>query len=654
MKFRNPKGYLLIEMVITVALVALILPILLGGFFASRESGPQQKMRLQATALLKETETAVKAVRDGDWSSITTNGTYYTQVQSNAWQLISGTQTLNGLTQAVAISDVRRDDQGRIVQSGGVTDPSTKQVTITISWQIPQPSSVVSTLYLARTDNLTFTETTKTQLNAGTNTGTAVADTTGSSVSDDGQLQLGAGGGADWCAPSLTITALDLPGQGITTDVSAVEGKAFMTTGGNSSGDSMDSVNITGGDPPIASNFSAYNYRKTYEVFTDGTYSYLTSDHPSMMVDIVRVSSTPFTSVGSFVGSSGGKGDSIYVENNVGYVTAGTKLYTFNLSSKTGARSELGNITLNGTGRRVIVVGNYAYVVTSSTTNQLQIVNVSNPSSMSIVRSFSVGNALPGVDLFVTSSGNYVYLVTTYASGKNSFYILDVSNKTSPTILGSYSTNGMTPKGVIAVPGNRAIVVGSGGEQYQVLNVSNLSSPTYCGGLANLNSSTSVNAVTAVTESDGDVYAYILTNNSASEFQIIEGGPGGQFSTSGDFESAPFDANSYGGGNMDHSFNRFEASVIQPSLTDISIQVAVAPYGPSGDCTTSSYVFVGPDGTGSTFFEPDGNSIIATIPLLNSGGYANPGKCFKYKVYLDSDDVSLTPIFNDIIINYSP
>ena len=48
------KGQMLIEIMVALAISALFLPALLTGIVASQEGGAQQKLRFNATALLKE------------------------------------------------------------------------------------------------------------------------------------------------------------------------------------------------------------------------------------------------------------------------------------------------------------------------------------------------------------------------------------------------------------------------------------------------------------------------------------------------------------------------------------------------------------------------------------------------------------------------
>jgi hypothetical protein len=640
-------GQSLIELLLGIGMLAIIIPALLTIFVASRQGKPQSQERTKASAALEETQEAIRNIREAGWTNLT-DGTFHPVISGSQWTLASGSEIMDAaanLTRQIVISDVYRDNTGKIVPegSGATLDPSSKEVKITVKWDKPYPSSLESTSYLTRyLDSISLTDTTTTDFNKGTTSGTAVVSTLGSSLPNDGQVQLGAGGGSDWCTPNLSLASVDLPGQGITTDISAIEGHAYTTTGGNASGDSLDSVNITDTNPPAATLGPSYNNYKTYGVFADGSNIYLATDHPGATVDILDPS---LGHKAYFSASGGGQATSIYTLNNVGYVTVGSSLYTFNLSTF----QQYGSTTLVGTGKRVVVKGTHAYVATASTTNQLQIFDVSTPQSPTLIKNISLGNGQPGVSIFVNDTQTYAYIVTTYVSGKPDFYIIDLA---TDAIVGTYSTNGMNPKGVTVVPGNRAIIVGSGGEQYQVLNLQNVpaNNPTRCGGLTLTGGPTSINAISTVIETDGDAYSYILTDDTSKEFQIIEGGPGGGLASSGDYTSQPFNL------NYQVAFNHFDANILKPSNTTIEMQIAGAALPASNDCADAVYTFVGPNGDPNAYFIPSGNTISGTIPFGTYTGttYQNPAQCFEYKVHFETSDETSMPILYDSTFNHSP
>lgn len=654
---KSQIGQSLVELLITIGIAAIIVPALFAGIVSSRAGKAQQDQRLQATALARQTMEATRIVRDSDWGSFAVNGTYHPVISGTTWRLASGSAVINGFTQQVIISDAYRDSNGNLAASGTV-DPSIKLITASVLWNTPIPASVVLVSYFTRLKAITYTQTTYADFSAGGNSGTTVGYTNGSAT--DGEVQLGAGGTGNWCNPNQTpILTFDLTRQGVPTSISATYSasmiKTYTTSGFNASGYSLDSQQVTdppSPTPPTVSSGSYYDQWKTYGIFATQKYVYTTTNHPGLSVDVEDVSVTPFVQAATYDG--GGTGLSVTTSGTTGYVTIGSNLKSFNIANLSGALSTISTRSLAGNGNKVVVVGNYAYVATSyvSSNNpkgQLQIINVTNPANMTVSATVNVGNNLDGVDVFINQTATYAYLVTKYASGQRDFYIIDISNKSVPVIHGSYSTNGMTPTGVLAVSGNRAIIVGTGGQPYQVLSVSNVDNPVYCmpQGFA-LSGVSNINAISTITEPDGDAYSFILTDNSSAEFQVIEGGPGGQFSQSGTFTSSVYATNSA-------AFNRLDATATIPSGTGLTYQVAILNKV-NGSCpaTAGSYIYVGPNGTSnvSDVFQSSGG----ILPLVaNSGsGYANPGQCLRYKAYLSSSDTTLTPVLNDITFSYSP
>lgn len=536
--FKKARGQTLIELVLVMGLSAIILPALLTGFVASRNGKPQQQQRLQAITVLKETEKAIRNIRNTNWdaiSSATVNTSYHIEISGTQWTLQQGTFiNTGGITQEVIIRDVYRDPvSGEIVQTGGTIDPSTKKIEIKVSWTKPYLSSVNSILYLTRTKNTTFTQTTQADFNAGIPTDVEILSTNGSptdghialeTTGEEGGGEVG-GSSADWCEPNLSITARDLPKNGVANAVSAIPGRVFAGTGDNSSGVSFANVNITDTDPPNSSIAGTFNGFKTNDVFGETNYAYLGTDNNGKEIEIINLTGGTYTEAGYFNAPGNGNGDSVFVVGNIGYMTSGDKLYTFDLSSKSGSRPQLGSLTLDGVGNNIYVVGSYVYVAIDSTFNQIEIVQVSNNgATLSKVSSLTVAGQR-AQDVIANEDGTRAYLVTSVSSTQSELFIVNTSNKSSLSLISSYEANGMSPKGVTVIPEhNKAIVVGSGGEEYQVIDISNEASPTRCGGLE---INTGVNGVSSVFEADGDAYSYIITGDASSELKIIEGGPGG-------------------------------------------------------------------------------------------------------------------------------
>jgi len=636
----NNQGQLLVELLIALAMMAILIPAVTAGFIASRQGKAQERQRLEATALAREASEAVRIVRDGGWSNIATNGTYHPEITGTTWILASGPVSVNGYTESVTIADVRRDGTEKIVESGGTVDPSTKKVTVTVSWGTPIPSSVSHSFYITRLTNLSWIQTTQTDFDAGTKNGVVSTNTWG------GEVTLGAGGKGDWCGPNLSIVAVDLPKNGVANAVSAIPNQVFAGTGENASGVSYATVNINEADPPVATISGTFDGFKTNGIFGEQNYAYLATDNNFKEIEIIDLTTKPYSEAGYFDAPGNGNGNSIYTSGNVGYMTSGSTLYTFDISSKTGSRPKLGSVDLDGTGVKTVVVGSYAYVAISSATTQMDIVDVSNPATPTVVAKANL-NTAAGTDVFVNSTGTRAYVSSSYSAGKPEFSIVNISTKSGTlTATGSYTTDGMSPKALTVVPGNKAIIVGTGGsQQYVVIDITDESLPIHCtnhgrsGGLA---IPTGVNGVASVIEADGDTFSYIITGDVTAELKIIEGGLGGAYATNGIFESSTLDATNSA------AFNRFVANSILPANTEVKYQVSGAD-AVNNSCTAAAFTYVGPDGTGATKFATGG-----AIPLSTGPGYKNPARCFRYKAFLTTSDTFSEPILTDITVNYSP
>ena len=199
------SGSVLVEIIIAIALMAVIAPTIVDGLITTRQGEPQQNQHVSALALLKETQESLRLVREKGWNNISTNGTFHPHLSGNTWTLLSGTETIGDYSRSLVISDVYRDTLGNIGSSGTV-DPSTKKATLNIDWQIPRSSNVNTVLYFTRfLDNFAYTHTSQADFNIGTTLGTQVINSAG------GEVILANNGYAKWCSPSLSNATIDLP-----------------------------------------------------------------------------------------------------------------------------------------------------------------------------------------------------------------------------------------------------------------------------------------------------------------------------------------------------------------------------------------------------------------------------------------------------------
>lgn len=668
MFFKKPQsGQLLVEILIAISLAAVLLPTLIGSVIISVQGKAQEQNRTQAVLLQKEAEDAVRNIRDSGWTNLPANGTYHPVVSGGAWSLSPNSESINGFTRQVVLASTSRDSDGNIVTSGGTVDPSTRTVIVTVSWSSPIAASITSTMYLTRFDNMSYTETTQADFDgSGSNlsiqSGTTVVNNEG------GEVVLGQGN-ANWCRPQdsiLSTYTLPRVGNAIASSPGAAVGdasSAYVGMGDGTNGMTYQTLSIS--DPPtptgapvvtgVGAGYSS-SY-KTNAVANDGTYTYLATDGSTNQVVILDSS---YNVKSTITLPSGTNANGISVNAGVAYVTSSDKVYSYDVTNP-AAPILRGSATLwdsNATAMQAQYVAGKLYVSMANSLTGLEIFTVSNGGrSFSYWSIASVQWFLTPVGLSINSTGTRAYIAFT-ASGsiKGGFYIIDTDPKDrkwffiyySPSIA-TYNTNWdgngtMNPLSMTIATANKAIIVGTGGsQQYQVVDITN-DNPTHCGGLS---ISQGVSAVSSVIQPDGRVYAYAISGEANNQFKVIEGGSGGNYTTSGTFTSDVFDA------GYSSAFNRFIANINQPSQATISAQVGVAaPVG--GNCQAATFDFVGPDGSTSDYYYANGATISGLIPFEDSGNYANPQQCFRYKFYLGTSDTSQTPTLYDMTVNYSP
>ncbi len=154
----------------------------------------------------------------------------------------------------------------------------------------------------------------------------------------------------------------------------------------------------------------------------------------------------------------------------------------------------------SGTSESVYVSGRYAYV--SGAYDLLQIVDVSNPASPTLISSV----AGSGQSVYV--SGHYAYIV----NGSSSLYIYDISNPFSPVLL-SATTTGTTPW-AIYVQGRYAYITNESSYTMQIFDVSNPIKPV-------LISTTNTAGHQPESIYVQGLYAYVASNLSSGTVQIF-------------------------------------------------------------------------------------------------------------------------------------
>ncbi|NMC51836.1 hypothetical protein GYA54_03865 [Candidatus Kuenenbacteria bacterium] len=148
--------------------------------------------------------------------------------------------------------------------------------------------------------------------------------------------------------------------------------------------------------------------------------------------------------------------------------------------SDTSSPFVVGSLSLTGGPTNIFVTGNYAYVSSDDDNGELKIINISNPSSPSLVGTYNAAGAGNGNGLYVI--GNNVYLGRTNSGSNPGFLIINVTNPASPALLGSMNVGQVVYE--VVVSGNYAyLATGDNNFELRVVNISNPAALSYAGSL---------------------------------------------------------------------------------------------------------------------------------------------------------------------------
>lgn len=139
----NKKGLSLIEILVSIAIISTTLVSLLGLTSFSLRITSIVKQTNRANNMAQEIMEQIRNFRDvTSWNTdglgiVIPNIDYYVQKSGTPpkWQLVPGAITIDGFTKKAVFEVVKRDSNDDIVETGGIEDPDTKKVIVTVSWQ---------------------------------------------------------------------------------------------------------------------------------------------------------------------------------------------------------------------------------------------------------------------------------------------------------------------------------------------------------------------------------------------------------------------------------------------------------------------------------------------------------------------------------------
>lgn len=625
------KGYSLVELVLAIGIFAIISSMLVMLVVDSTRTLSNTVVRSKATQLTQEIRTTLTMMKSIAWYSVaqhTDQGAKHIELVGTQYQILEGEKIQDGLSYFFTINRVQRDSSLNLVDSGGSQDPHTRLISITISWAdwLGKIHEINPKIYINDWNTNSIVWTSSSDFLQGITNGTLVQELSG------GEVRLQSMKYADWCNPSLSLSAHDLPQQGIATTISTSGDIVYMGTGENASGLSFIKATVLG-EPPQVTVDGTFDGYKVNDVFGLNGNALLATDSNGEEVVILDITSPTPSKIGFFDSSGPQDATTVFAYENKGFVSHGNNLTIFDLTSKTGSRPQLATISVgssNSVVTDIYIDDTYVYISLTNHTYELLIYEYKN--GLNLVAFADIGD-MNTTTLFVSDDKTRIYLGTSTNAGAEFFIINSTTKVGALPVISSYDLGLLSVKALITAD-KRAMIGGTGGEEYTVLDITNENAPVKCGGL---NIDSGINAI-ALAKHGINLYSYILTKDASQELKIVRGGPGGGgpdgegFLPSGTYTSNIFDTNS-------STAEYYVLSITSTVPVGTSLKLYVRA---SNSSDMSGIPWIGPGGTAETFFQDTG---FYDLPLGVIGRY------FQYEAIFESDTIQ-TPLLEEVVINY--
>ncbi len=233
-------------------------------------------------------------------------------------------------------------------------------------------------------------------------------------------------------------------------------------------------TNISNPAAPTSTTFSIAG--TPTNIFVQGNYAYVTNQLDTAELQVIDISNPAAPSVVKSVDmTSTGNGQGVYVSNGYAYVvraadaTAGAnELTVVNVSTPTNA-TVVGGYNNDIAMNEVTVIGTNAYIATSSTTQEMLVVNCATPAAPVLLATYNPST--PNVAaLAIASFGNTVFL-----GMSTTLDAVDVTTPTTPTRKGTFTAAGTINDIDVDTLGTTAFLATSSTTgEFQAVNVTTL------------------------------------------------------------------------------------------------------------------------------------------------------------------------------------
>jgi len=279
---------------------------------------------------------------------------------------------------------------------------------------------------------------------------------------------------ATWLIPLLSGSS-DLTGNHDGTKVQIVGDYAYVVRVDGTPDFQIVNISNTA-SPVVMGSLSLLGTPKN--IYVVGNYAYIASTENTQELQIVNISTPSLPSlIGSYNAVGNADGNGIFVSGTVAYlvrVSSGDpEFFTININVPSST-SLLDSLELGGTGYEVVVSGMHAYVASGVNNQEVQVIEVSNPSVVSLVETLDLSSNSDAITLSIIGS-------TLLVGQAANLRVINVFDPLNISQVGTI-TLGSTVSDIALDYGQNSTyafvsILTNAGQEFSVINISTLTAP---------------------------------------------------------------------------------------------------------------------------------------------------------------------------------
>lgn len=413
------KGFVLVEVILTSALFALVSAGLFSAFYYGLESVKASGQRTRSVSLAEEGLEAVRSIRDAGFTNLV-DGSYGLSNDGTKWILSSGSDAKGEYTRQIQIQTI---------------DSHTKYILSLVMWNQSRqrPGAFGLVTYL----------------------------------SDWPETPV-------WSSPQ-SGTCLNISGGQDAQKIAVSGNYAFSVT--NSAGYSLVAIDVSSRADIHQVGAIGIQTNPT-NIAINGSKAYVTTRSNNAELQVVDISSPANMGSPQSVDLSGNSdANAVAVSGTTAFITRDAGFEEFHAVGASAPYTQKSVLELTYNAKEIYVNGNYAYVASTDNSQELKVVNISNPTSPTLAGGYDEPSVITD-GVTVAGYGNYLFL----GKSDGKVQIFSITNPTSPQKIGQYDA--VQAVNDLAVDPARNLVfavTSTGSKELQIIDVTNPSQPTLRG-----------------------------------------------------------------------------------------------------------------------------------------------------------------------------